>query len=212
MNLKDAFQTQNMFNKLSDHADNYLDDRDNVMTVKEKHFRSKVAPDQTDEELDVTNYDSKRFPAGDVIKFLFRLIEEREKLSHAIHAAKAKMSFDLDTAVDANRRRHALAATLDALVRQQSSKVIQKNAGRGYVFNKEGNQTEYRYDIERIQTIDYDRNKVRKLLKELYAEADKVSTEIDMALLNTQVNYELPFDIHGDYDSIIEDFIEKNAL
>ena len=71
---------------------------------------------------------------------------------------------------------------------------------------------EYRYDIERIQTIDYDRNKVRKLLKELYAEADKVSTEIDMALLNTQVNYELPFDIHGDYDSIIEDFIEKNSL
>ena len=210
MNLKDAFQTQNMFNKLSEHADNYLSDRDNVMTFKEKHFRSKVAPDQTDEELDVTNYNTKKFPAGDVIRFLIRLIEEREKLSHAIHAAKAQMSFDLDTAVDANKRRHSLALTLDSLVRQQSAHLIQKNAGRGYIFNKEGNQTEYRYDIERIQTIDYDRNKVRQLLKKLYEEADRVSTEIDLALLNTKVNYELPFDIHGDYDSIIEEFIEKN--
>ena len=212
MNLKEAFQTQNMFQKLGEHADDYLDTRENLMTVKEKHFRSKVAPDQSDEELDVTNYDTKKFPAGDVIRFLIRLIDEREKLSHAIHAAKAQMSFDLDTAVDANRRRHSLANTLDALVRQQSSKVILKNAGRGYVFNKEGNQTEYRYDIERIQTIDYDRVKVRQLLKKLYEDADKVSTEIDLALLNTQVHYELPFDIHGDYDSIIEDFIEKNSL
>ena len=209
MNLKDAFQTQNAFNRLSDHATEYLEETGVLMTIKEKHFRSKAVAGQADEELDVTNYDEKKFPTDGVIKFLFRLIEEREKLSHAIHAAKSQMSFDLDTAVDANRRRHALASTLDALVRQQSSKVIQKNAGRGYVFNKEGNQTEYRYDIERIQTIDYDRNKVRKMLKELYAEADKVSTEIDMALLNTQVNYELPFDIHGDLDSIIEEFIEQ---
>ena len=210
MNLKEAFQAQNVFDRLMNHARNYLSETENLMTVKEKHFRSKSVAEQSDEELDVTNYDTKKFPAGDVIRFLIRLIEEREKLSHAIHAAKAQMSFDLDTAVDANRRRHSLANTLDALVRQQSSKGILKNAGRGYVFNKEGNQTEYRYDIERIQTIDYDRNKVRRLLKKLYEEADKVSTEIDLALLNTQVHYELPFDIHGDYDSIIEDYIEQN--
>lgn len=211
MNLKDAFQTQNAFNRLSDYAAEYLDDEGVLMTVKEKHFRAKAVAGQPNEELDVTNYDAKRFPTDGVIKFLFRLIEEREKLSHAIHAAKAQMSFDLDTAVDANRRRHALASTLNALVRQQSSHTIQKNAGRGYVFNKEGNQTEYRYDIERIQTIDYDRNKVRKQLKELYAQADKISTEIDLALLGTEVDYELPFDIHGDPDSIIEEFISHPA-
>ncbi len=207
MNLKEAFQAQNIFDKLGEHAREYLSDSENVMTVKEKHFRSKSVQGQSDEELDVTNYDSKKFSADGVIKFLFRLIEEREKLAHAIHSAKSGMNFDLDTAVDANRRRHSLASVLDELVRQKSSRIVQKNVGRGYVFNNEGNQTEYRYDIERIQTIDYDRNKVRKQLKELYAEADKVSTAIDLALLNTEVNYELPFDIHGDYDSIIEEFI-----
>ena len=210
MNLKEAFQAQNVFGKLNEHAFEYLEDTGNLMTVTEKHFRSKVAADQPDEELNVTNIDKKKFPTGKLIEFLIKLLEEREKLSRAIHATKAAMDFDLDTAVDANRRRHALASTLDALARQQSSHTVMKNAGRGYVFNKDGNQTEYRYDIERIQTIDYDRTKVRKLLKKLYAEADRVSTEIDLALLNTKVDYELPFDIHGDYDSIIEEYIEKN--
>ena len=210
MNLKEAFQAQNVFDRLMNHARNYLSETENLMTVKEKHFRSKSAAEQSDEELDVTNYESKKFSADGVIKFLFRLIEEREKLSHAVHAAKTRMEFDLDSAIDANRRRHVMAMLLDELVKQKSSRVIQKNAGRGYIFNKDGNQTEYRYDIERIQTIDYDRNKVRRQLKSLHSEADRISTEIDLALLNASVEYELPFDIHGDYDSIIEDYIEQN--
>lgn len=209
MNLKEAFQTQHAFDKLSNHAKVYLSEDDNLMIVKERHFRSKVAPDQPDETLDVTDYDSKTFPTEGVIRFLVRLLEERDKLSGAIHATKSQMSFDLDTAVDVNRRRRSLASTLNDLVKQQSSRSVLKNEGRGYVFNKDGNQTEYRYDIERIETLDYDRDKVRKLLKDFYAEADKMSTEIDLALLNTQVDYELPFNISGDYDTVIEDFIEQ---
>ena len=38
MNLKEAFQTQNAFNRLSEHATEYLDDSDVLMTIKEKHF------------------------------------------------------------------------------------------------------------------------------------------------------------------------------
>ena len=149
----------------------------------------------------------KIYDPNKVIDFLIVLIDEREKIARAIHAAKSKMTFDIDTAVDVNKKRHSAAAVLRELRQLKSKSLLRKNFGTGYVFNNEGNQTEYRYDIERIQTIDYDRNKVRKQLKELYAEADKVSTAIDLALLNTEVKYELPFDIHGDYDSIIEEFI-----
>ena len=74
MNLKDAFQTQNAFNRLSDRATEYLEDDGISMTVKEKHFRSKAVAGQPDEELDVTNYDAKRFPTDGVIKFLFHRI------------------------------------------------------------------------------------------------------------------------------------------
>ena len=177
------------------------------MTIKEKHFRSKAVEGQADEEMDMTNYDSKKFAAESVIDFILKLIDEREKLAHAINLAKSKMDFDLDTAVDTNKKRHSLTSVLDGLTRLQSSHIVRKNQGCGYVFNKEGNQTEYRYDIERIQTIDFDRNKLRKLVKDIYSKADKVSNDIDAALIHTNVDYEFPFDMHGDEDSIIEDYI-----
>ena len=210
MNLKEAFQLQNTINNLFGYAINYLMITDNVVTVKEKHFRSKAVEGQNDEERDMTNYDSKKFSAENIISFLMRLLEEREKLSHAINAAKAQMDFDLDSAVDTNRNRHKLTNSFDQLIRLQSTHTINRNQGRGYVFNKEGNQTEYRYDIERIQTIDFDRKKLRKIVKSLYSKADEVSNNIDLALLNTKVDYEFPFDLHGDSDSIFEEYIASN--
>ena len=210
MNLKEAFQAQNTINNLFNHAQDYLNRIDNVVTVKEKHFRSKAVEGQTDEIYDVTNVESKKFPADKIIEFLLKLIDEREKLAHAVAAAKAKMDFDLDTAVYTNKNRHSLAGTLDWMTSLQSSNIVQKNQGRGYVFNNEGNQTEYRYDIERIQTIDFDRNKLRKIVKALYNKADEVSNNIDLALLNTKVDYEFPFDVHGDNNSIIEEYINSS--
>ena len=99
------------------------------------------------------------------------------------------------------------AKKLRALLQFKSSSLIQKNAGVGYVFNKEGNQTTYRYDIERVKTIDFDRNRVRKLIKKLQKKADKVSNEIDVALLSTNVNYKLPFDAHASEFEILEEFV-----
>ena len=209
MNLKEAFQVQNVINELSSHAATYLSKTENLISVKEKHFRSKAVEGQSDEERDMTDYESKKFPAEGVVGFLLKLIDEREKLAKAINKAKLAMEFDLDSAVYTNKQRHYIAAVLNKLVCLQSSHVTYRNQGRGYVFNKDGNQTEYRYDIERIETIDYDRNKVRGITKNIYSKADKVSNDIDAALINVQVDYEFPFDIHGDSDAIIEDYIKS---
>ena len=209
MNLKEAFQVQNVINTLSSHAEVYLSKNENLISVKEKHFRSKAVEGQADEERDMTDYESKKFPVESVVNFLLKLIDEREKLAMAINKAKLGMEFDLDSAVYTNRKRHDIAGVLDKLVRLQSSHVIYRNQGRGYVFNKDGNQTEYRYDIERIETIDYDRNKVRGIAKNIYSKADEVSNDIDAALINVQVDYEFPFDIHSDSDTIIEDYINS---
>ena len=209
MNLKEAFQAQNIMNNLFNHAQNYLNQIENVVTIKEKHLRSKAVEGQIDEVYDGNSVDAKKFPADKIIEFLLKLIDEREKLAIAISRAKASMDFDLDAAVDTNKKRHSLANTFDWLTSLKSSKVIQKNQGRGYVFNNEGNQTEYRYDIERVQTIDFDRNKLRKIIKSLYSKADVVSNDIDLELLDTKVDYEFPFDMHGDNDSIIEEYINS---
>ena len=207
MNLKEAFQAQNKIEKLFEFVSGYLDDEKNLVSVTEKHFRSKAAEGQPDEKINIV-VDNK-FPTDKVIDFLLLLIDEREKLARAIHAAKKSMKFDLDSAVDVNKKRHNACETLRSLRQFQSSSLLQKNAGVGYVFNKEGNQTTYRYDIERVTTIDYDRNRVRDIIKKLQATADKISREIDAALISTKVNYKLPFDAHAGAYEILEEFVNK---
>ena len=207
MNLKEAFQAQNKIEKLFDFVSGYLDDEKNLISITEKHLRSKAADGQADESINIV-VDNK-FPPDKVIDFLMLLIDEREKLAKAIHSAKSSMQFDLDSAVDVNKKRHLAAATLRELRQFKSSSLLEKNAGVGYVFNKEGNQTTYRYDIERVKTIDFDRNRVRELIKKLQAKADKVSNEIDAALISTTVKYKLPFDLNAGNLEVIEDFVSK---
>lgn len=206
MNLKEAFQAQNKLNALLAEFIAYLEYDENLTVVKEKHFRSKAADGQTDEILDVTNYDNKIYDVNKVLDFLLVLIDEREKLSKAIRAAKLKMQFDIDTAVDVNKKRHTIAERLRELRQLKSKSVLKKNFGTGYIFNKDGNQTDFRYDVERVTTIDFDRNKVRALVEKVQLEADKISAEIDAALINTQVEYELPFDPHASALEILEEF------
>ena len=208
MNLKEAFQAQNKLKKLFSFASGYLDDEKNLISTTEKHFRSKAAEGQPDEKINIVVDD--KFPPDKVIDFLLMLIDEREKLAEAIHAAKSSMQFDLDSAVDVNKKRHSAASTLRDLRRIKSSSLLEKNAGVGYVFNKDGNQVTYRYDIERVKTIDFDRNRVRELIKKIQAKADKVSNEIDAALISTPVDYEFPFDVNASNLEVIEDFVTNH--
>ena len=201
MNLKEAFQAQNKIEELFNFVSDYLDDEKNLISVTEKHFRSKAAEGQQDEKINVA-VDNK-FPPDKVINFLMMLIDEREKLARAIHAAKSSRKFDLDSAVDVNKKRHNVLETLRTLRNFKSSSRLEKNSGVGYVFNKEGNQTTYRYDIERVKTIDFDRNRVRNLIKKLQTQANKISNEIDAALISTTVK----FDMNATNLEIIEDFV-----
>ena len=209
MNLKEAFQAQNKIGEILDYIGRYLSDEDNVMTVTEKHLRSKALAGQQDDSVDVSRKSEEMFEVGKLIGIWQQLMEEKEQLGLAIGKAKAGMDFNLDSAVDANKSRRSFLMTLQRLANRKSSHELQKGEGRGYVFNNDGNQTTYCYDIDRIMTIDYDRNKVRAMVKELTRESDEVSIKIDEALLHTQVDYEPKFDLAGEESFIIEELMEK---
>ena len=209
MNLKEAFQAQNKLFELLDYISDYLSVEDNVMTVTEKHLRSKALAGQQDDSVDVSRKSEEMFEVGKLIDIWQELMNEKEKLGLAIGKAKAGMSFNLDAAVDANKSRRAFLVTMQRLANRKSSHELQKGEGRGYVFNNDGNQTTYCYDIDRIMTIDYDRNKVRAMVKELTRKSDEVSIKIDEALLHTKVDYEPKFDLAGEESFIIEELMEK---
>ena len=170
MNLKEAFQMQKTLSRLLEEAAAYLDDTDNIMTVTEKHLCSKVVPEQKDEEYD----------------------------GSAITAAKAAMPLNFDTAAEENKARRRFLRTLVHMAEQRSESKLRRSMGKGYVFNKEGNQTPYRYDIEIVRTIDYDRTAVRRMQDALAKTAADTSRALDDALVSTQVDYTLQLPISAD--------------
>ena len=209
MNLKEAFQAQNKIGELMSYINRYLSDADNVMTITEKHLRSKALAGQQDDTVDVSRKADEGFDVGRLLGIWQELMGEKERLGAAIGKAKAGMDFNLDAAVDANKSRRAFLGMLQELANRKSSHELQKGEGRGYVFNNDGNQTSSCYDIDRIMTIDYDRNKVRAMVKELNRASDEVSIKIDEALLKTQVDYTPKFDIVGENRFILEEMMEK---
>lgn len=209
MNLKEAFQAQNKIGELMSFITRYLSDSDNVMTITEKHLRSKALAGQQDDTVDVSRKADEGFEVGRLLGVWQELMDERERLGLAIGKAKANMEFNLDAAVDGNKSRRAFLSMLQGLANRKSTHELQKGEGRGYVFNNDGNQTSYCYDIDRIMTIDYDRNKVRSMVKELTRISDDVSIKIDEALLQTQVDYTSKFDLVGENRFILEELMEK---
>ncbi len=209
MNLKEAFQAQNKIGELMSYINRYLSDEDNVMTITEKHLRSKALAGQQDDTVDVSRKADEGFDVGRLLAIWQELMGEKERLGAAIGKAKASMAFNLDAAVDANKSRRAFLSMLQELANRKSSHELQKGEGRGYVFNNDGNQTSYCYDIDRIMTIDYDRNKVRAMVKDLNRVSDEVSIQIDEALLQTQVDYTPKFDLAGENRFILEELMEK---
>ena len=207
MNLKEAFQAQNKIGELMSYINRYLSDADNVMTITEKHLRSKALAGQQDDTVDVSRKADEGFDVGRLLGIWQELMGEKERLGAAIGKAKAGMGFNLDAAVDANKSRRAFLGMLQELANRKSSHELQKGEGRGYVFNNDGNQTSYCYDIDRILTIDYDRNKVRAMVKELNRTSDEVSIKIDEALLQTQVDYAPKFDLAGENRFILEELM-----
>lgn len=143
-----------------------------------------------------------------VAAFLMAMLAEREKLSAAICAAKSKLTLDMDSETGLNRARQSLADIFRRMAVLRNSEVVIANGG-GYRFNSEGNQVSYHCDAKKVTTINFDRNKVRGMATELGRKADEVSAKLDQCLVNTAVDYTLPFEMNDSFETILSDFIQR---
>ena len=188
MNLKEAFRFQNKLQSLMEEGKCILGRDQNITNVKSTYLRKKVmaeAEDETMMEQPTTEYSEK---ITEVAGFLLYLLGEREKLSAAIQ--KAKMELNMPAGYDGE---------------------IGLNGGTGYRFNNEGNQVSYRCDVKRVVTINFDRNKIRKMCGDLSKQADNTSNALDAALVNSQVAYEAPFDVNETFAETFEKFMGEQA-
>ena len=211
MNLKDAFRAQNKLQALMDEARDILQDRDNILKVTTTHLRSKVMPEAQDAVTEEAAPSEYAEHINQVAVFLMAMLVEREKLSAATCAAKSKLPLDMDSETGLNRVRQNLADIFRRMAVLRNSEVVLSNGGSGYRFNGEGNQVSYRCDAKRVTTINFDRNKIRGMATELGRKADEVSAKLDQCIVNTVVDYSLPFEMNDSFDVILSDFIQRQS-
>lgn len=206
MNLKEAFRYQNKLGTLMDEAQSILGRDANITKVENTYLRKKVfdgAENETVIDTPPTEFADK---ITEIVRFLMYLMEQREVLSKAIHAAKNALPIDMDSEVGLNAKRQEIARVLKRMSDVRSSEVVINGGGTGYRFNQEGNQVTYRCDVKRVTTINFDRKVVRNFAAEMNRKADAISGELDRCLVNSEVVYEAPFDVNDSFAEIFGAF------
>ena len=204
MNLKEAFRYQNKLQNLMDEAEAILRRDKYVTKVENTALRHKVNPDAEDEttvEEPDTEYSGQ---ITEIAVFLMYLLEQKETLGKAIRLAKASMDMDFDGEVSLNAKRQEIAAIFRHMGQIRCSETLYSGAGVGYKFNAEGNQVSYRCDLKKVTTINFDRNKIRSFASGLNKKSDHISAELDRQMVNTEVNYEPPFNVNETFDEVLQ--------
>lgn len=201
MNLKESYRYQNFLDNLLNTAYSYLRNNSFVTTTKQQHLRSKANPDAVDETLEVAKPMDVDFTPNDVINFVVDILDEKEKVSAAIVAAKAKTEINIDNAITMNVKKHEYINVLGLLADKKPNEITVR--GTGYKFNAEGNQVSYYYDVTQTTTIDFNRNDVKGLIKKLNRECDEISAKLDSIEINTQLDFCPKFDICDKFEDLI---------
>ena len=211
MNLKEAFRFQNKLQSLMDEAERILADDRNITQVKVTALYKKAMPEQENETTVEPAPSEYADHIDAVAAFLLHLLGEREKLSRAIRAAKERQEMDMDSEVSLNSTRQSLASFFRHMVDLRNSEKLLPGGATGYRFNAEGNQVTFRCDAKRVVTIHYDRNRVRSYLKQLTEKSDQVSAQLDRCLINSQVDYDAPFDVNDSFAAVFGDYQERQT-
>ena len=209
MNLKEAFRFQNKLQKLMDEANAVLSVERNVVQVKNTALLSKVNPEAEDVvTVDIPDTEFAE-QITEVAMLLVFLLDEKSRLSYAIRTAKQSMDIDFDGEVSLNAQRQTISGTFRKMSEIRSFERVIPNAGVGYKFNAEGNQISYRSDLKKVTTINFDRKKICAYATGLSKKADQISSELDKAMVNTEVSYDAPFDVNDSFDEILQWHIER---
>ena len=211
MNLKEAFRFQNKLGALMEEAQGILGREANITKVENTYLRQKVYDGAENEMVVDTPPTEFADRITDVVKFMMHLMDQREKLSKAIHAAKNALPIDMDSEVGLNAKRQEIARVLKRMADVRNSEVLINGGGTGYRFNQEGNQVTYRCDVRRVTTINFDRKVVRNFAAEMNRKVDAVSSELDRCLVNSEVAYEAPFDVNDSFAEIFGAYAEAQS-
>ena len=201
MNLKESYRYANYLDGLLSTAYTYLRNKGFVTTTVEEHLRSKSNPDVEDETIEVQKPFDVEFKPNDVIDFVVKVIEEKEKLYESIAKAKNTTDVNIDNAIAMNKKKQGFVSVLNGIADIKPSET--KTTSKGYKFDINGEQKPYVYDVNRKTSIDFDRTDVRNLIKKYLKETDEISAKLDLIEITTQVDFVPKWDINEKFEELV---------
>ena len=201
MNLKESYRYANYLDDLLSTAYTYLRNKGFVTTVVEEHLRKQSNPDVENETIEVQKPFDVEFLPNDVIDFVVKVIEEKDKLSDAIAEAKSTTEINIDNAISMNKRKQTFVSVLNGIADIKPSEI--KTTSKSYKFDINGEQKPYVYDVNRKTSIDFDRTDVRNLIKKYLKETDEISAKLDLIEITTQVDFTPTWDINEKFEELV---------
>ena len=201
MNLKESYRYANYLDSLLRRAYTYLGNTGFVTTTVEEHLRSKSNPDVDDETIEVQKPYDVEFTPNQVIDFVVKVLDEKEKLSDAIAKAKSTTEINIDNAISMNKKKQGFVSVLNGIADIKPSET--KTTSKSYKFDINGEQKPYVYDVNRKTSIDFDRTDVRNLIKKYLKETDEISSKLDLIEITTQVDIEPRFDVNDKFEELV---------
>ena len=201
MNLKESYRYANYIDDLLSTAYSYLRNKGFVTTTVEEHLRKQSNPDVENEIIEVQKPFDVEFLPNDVIDFVVKVIEEKEKLSECIAKAKDTTEINIDNAIAMNKKKQGFVSVLNGIADIKPSET--KTTAKGYKFDINCEQKPYVYDVNRKTSIDFDRTDVRNLIKKYLKETDEISAKLDLIEITTQVDFVPAFDINSKFEELV---------
>lgn len=216
MNIKEGYRYQKFLDKIIENLSFHVSDERNVIKTTRECLKNEMYSEAKNEIIEVkpknNDYD---ILAHDAVHFINELISQKLDLSLKINIAKEKTiscngEYDflkLDPAIEYNKNLRSLANSLRYLLNFKSNETIE--IGTDLKFNAEGNQVEYKHKINVVNTINYDRNVIKKLYKKILKNADDLSNRIEEFMLNSTVNFCPVYDVNDSVAEVVEMYLQK---
>lgn len=191
--LKKSFELQNYLTGLLNSAINVLSYDDNITTTVQKHLRKKSYSEANDEEIVVKKINDIPYSVDELVAFIDVLLKEIENLTVAINKAKYYKDKYFDALIAMNNKKRNLLRRYEYMASLKAQESVVR--GQAEKFNEAGEQVTYKYDIEQVKTIDFDRNYIKKKVSQLRKELDETSDMIDDMQISSMVDFTSAFEI-----------------
>ena len=201
MNLTESYRYAKYLDGLLSTAYTYLRNKGFVTTTVEEHLRKQSNPDVENETIEVQKPFDVEFKPNQVIDFVVRVLNEKDKLSDAIAEAKSTTEINIDNAISMNKRKQTFVSVLNGIADIKPSEI--KTTSKSYKFDINGEQKPYVYDVNRKTSIDFNRTDVRNLIKKYLKETDEISAKLDLIEITTFVDFEPTWDVNEKFEELV---------